>query len=125
MENKVDVLVNAFADALSESGIVAAIQMAKISAMLSATRIEKGMTQKEFADFMGVSQGMVSKWESEEYNFTVANLAKICEKLNLTLEINLRPQWSNFKKIERFHSAGWEGTIAKENKNPMGVNGVA
>lgn len=125
MENKVDVLVNAFADALSESGIVAAIQMAKISAMLSATRIEKGMTQKEFADFMGVSQGMVSKWESEEYNFTVANLAKICEKLNLTLEINLRPQWSNFKKIERFHSAGWEGTISKENENPMGVNGVA
>ncbi|MCH5279935.1 MAG: helix-turn-helix transcriptional regulator [Lachnospiraceae bacterium] len=32
-----------------------------------------GMTQLEFAKHMGVSQGMVSKWESREYNFTNTN----------------------------------------------------
>ena len=87
MKNKMDALVNAFADVLSESEVVTAIQLGKISAVLEISRIEKGMTQKEFAEFMGVSQGMVSKWESEEYNFTVGTLAKICEKLGLELEI--------------------------------------
>lgn len=29
---------------------------------------------------------MISKWESGEYNFTIEDLANICNKLNLDLE---------------------------------------
>ena len=52
---------------------------------------EKGaeQTEKEFADYMGVTQGMVSKWESREYNFTIKTLNDICEKLNLTLSVDI------------------------------------
>ena len=49
------------------------------------------MTQAEFAKFMGVSQGMISKWESEYYNFTIETLANICEKLDWDMNIELKP----------------------------------
>jgi len=38
---------------------------------------------------MGVSQGMVSKWESREYNFTVKTLNEICEKLKLYMTVEI------------------------------------
>jgi len=120
-----DALVNAFADVLSESEVVTAIQLGKISAVLEISRIEKGMTQKEFAEFMGVSQGMVSKWESEEYNFTVGTLAKICEKLGLELEINMKPQWSSFKVQKDAGVSEWTGKDALIRPEIITINGVA
>ena len=51
--------------------------------------VEKGMTQQQFADYMGVSQGMISKWESREYNFTIKTLNEICEKIDLKLTVSL------------------------------------
>ena len=125
MKNKMDALVNAFADVLSESEVVTAIQLGKISAVLEISRIEKGMTQKEFAEFMGVSQGMVSKWESEEYNFTVGTLAKICEKLGLELEINMKPQWSSFKVQKDAGFTEWTGKDALIRPEIITINGVA
>ncbi len=38
---------------------------------------------------MGVTQGMVSKWESRDYNFTIRSLNEICEKLGLNLLVEL------------------------------------
>jgi transcriptional regulator with XRE-family HTH domain len=58
-------------------------QLAIIAAKIQLKRIEKGLNQQEFAKVMGVSQGMISKWESGEYNFSVNTLTEICEKLNL------------------------------------------
>ncbi len=51
-------------------------------------RFDMHMSQKEFAAYMGVSQGMISKWESREYNFTVRSLNEICQKLNLKFNIS-------------------------------------
>lgn len=48
-----------------------------------------GMTQQEFAEYMGVTQGMVSKWESREYNFTIKTLNDICQKVNRELSVEL------------------------------------
>ena len=50
-----------------------------------------GMTQKEFAHLLGVSQSMVSKWESEYYNFSIESLANICSKLGWDLNVEMRP----------------------------------
>ena len=55
-----------------------------ISTTIINYRKSEKLTQGEFAKFMGVSQGMVSKWESGEYNFTINNIAKICDKLNIS-----------------------------------------
>ena len=60
---------------------------AEIAVHIHEKRIGMHMTQKEFAAFTGVSQTMVSKWESGEYNFTVGNLSRLMATLGLKLEI--------------------------------------
>lgn len=54
-----------------------------VSSAIVHKRKELGLNQAEFARKMGVSQGMVSKWESGEYNFTLNTLNEICSKLDL------------------------------------------
>lgn len=60
---------------------------AKISVNILQKRISMNKTQKEFAKYMNVSQGMVSKWESGEYNFTIKNIADIFDKLDLNVDL--------------------------------------
>ena len=57
-----------------------------IAAKIFTKRTQMGMDQKGFAKFMGVSQGMVSRWESGTYNFSISTLIGICEKLELDFE---------------------------------------
>lgn len=76
-------------DDMSKTDIKSTVALARISATIERKRLDKEMTQKEFADFMGVTQGMVSKWESRDYNFTIRSLNEICEKLGLNLLVEL------------------------------------
>lgn len=74
-------------EGISEAEVKTTVELAKISAKIERCRLDLGMTQKEFADYMGVTQGMISKWESREYNFTIKSLNEICQKLGLSLSI--------------------------------------
>ena len=65
--------------------------LASISAAIELRRKDLGMSQKEFSAYMGVSQAMVSKWESGEYNFTISSLNEICYRLDL----DFRPEIYN------------------------------
>lgn len=76
-------------EGFSEAEVKTLIELAKISARIERCRIDMQMTQKEFADYMGVTQGMVSKWESREYNFTIKTLNEICQKIDLELSVSL------------------------------------
>ncbi len=76
-------------EGLSEAEIKTTVELAKISARIERCRLDMGMTQKEFADYMGVTQGMVSKWESRDYNFTIKALNEICEKVDLELSVSM------------------------------------
>ena len=60
--------------------------LAMIASNIELRRKEMRLNQKEFAKRMGVSQGMVSRWESGEYNFSVSTLQDICQKLDLEFE---------------------------------------
>ncbi len=77
---------------ISKSDVYAANAIAKISAFIYKRRLDLQMTQKAFAEMMGVTQGMVSKWESAEYNFTIENIAQISEKLNVIFDIEFTPE---------------------------------
>ena len=77
-------------ESLSEAEIKSTIELAKISAKIEKCRQNMNMTQKEFAEYMNVSQGMISKWESREYNFTIKSLNEICEKLHLSLKLDMQ-----------------------------------
>ena len=89
----------------SLADVIAAKLQAKIAIAITKKRLEYGMTQKEFAKKLNVSQGMVSKWESEDYNFTIESLAQIAEKLELS---------DQYRKIQRRESkCEWNGNIWK------------
>jgi transcriptional regulator with XRE-family HTH domain len=79
-------------------------ELALISSKIQMKRIELGMNQKQFAEMMDVSQGMISKWESGEYNFTITTLNDICSKLELDFEPNIRDKdyfyENNFETIK-------------------------
>lgn len=74
------------ADGMTDEQLEIERVRAIIGAEIYLIRTSKQMDQKEFAKFMGVSQGMVSRWESGTYNFSVATLAEICSKLGYTFE---------------------------------------
>lgn len=75
-------LKDCFTDAEWEDTRIRAI----VSAEIQLARLERKMDQKAFADFMGVTQGMVSRWENGDYNFTVKKLSEIAVKLGRTFE---------------------------------------
>jgi transcriptional regulator with XRE-family HTH domain len=117
---------NWLSDGLSDAEIKTTVELAKISARIERCRIDMGMTQKEFADYMGVTQGMVSKWESREYNFTIKSLNEICQKLNLEFYVSLdKPRskedfnivnWTSEHAVKDSRTFGWVNPFAiKEN----------
>ncbi len=83
----VETLISVFADVLSDADIKKAVMLSTLSAKIIEKRLELNMTQKEFADHLGVSQSMVSKWESENYNFTIGSLVDIFDKLNVNFDL--------------------------------------
>ena len=84
-------LLAMFEDNISIADINASRYLGKISASIVKRRMELKMSQKEFAGYLGVSQGMVSRWEGGDYNFSIKTLSEIAEKLELELYINLKP----------------------------------
>ena len=74
---------------ISEEQLKTEKALAFISNKISLKRHELKMDQKQFAKYMNVTQGLVSRWENGRYNFTISNLISICEKLNLSLDIKM------------------------------------
>lgn len=106
-------LFKALSANLSAAEIKSAMVIADISEKITEERISRGMTQKQFAEFMGVTQGMVSKWESSEYNFTIESLANIFDKLNLdfNFEINKETQLFPIDKSLNYSNIGEKNLI--------------
>lgn len=94
MENLED-LLQLFENKITLADINSAKCLGEISAAIAKRRIELQMTQSEFAKYLGVSQGMVSKWESTDYNFTIKGLAEIAQKLGLEVSVSLAPIGDN------------------------------
>lgn len=98
MKNNEIVTNNWLINGISKEQIQTEKTLAIIGAKINLKRLELGMDQKTFAKFMGVSQGMVSRWESGAYNFSVSTLSSICQKLDLTFDVDIK---SNYEKKEK------------------------
>ena len=92
---------------IPEAEVKSIVQLAKISAQIERCRLDMEMTQEEFAQYLGVSQGMVSRWENRDYNFTVKSLNHICQKLNLSLTIDMLP----IEAVKDYNVVNWDGEI--------------
>lgn len=90
----------------------------EISMKIIKYRIGKKMTQKEFAEKLSISQVMVSKLESGNYNPTIELLWKLSKNLNwnfkITLEENIEDNM--LSEIEVW-SDSKEGTIEGNTQN--------
>ena len=60
----------------------------RISTTIFNYRMKHKLTQKQLARKLGVTQAMVSKLESGDYNYTVEQLWKISRKLGFKLNIS-------------------------------------
>ena len=85
-----DLLVGLSDSFCAEDMMLAGLE-ASICSEIISQRSKRNMTQKEFAEFMGVSQGLVSKWEKGECNFTLSSLVRIASKLGLRMQSPLTP----------------------------------
>lgn len=60
----------------------------KISTALFDYRLKYDLSQKKLAEKLGVTQPMVAKLESSDYNYTVEQLWKLAKKLNFKFSID-------------------------------------
>lgn len=74
---------------LTKAAIAEEIVKAKIATEIIKSRQKRGMNQKEFAQYMNVSQAMISKWESGECNFSISTISEICGKLSLVFDLQI------------------------------------
>lgn len=103
-------------EGFSKDEVKTMVELAKISARIERCRIEMGMNQQEFAEYMGVTQGMVSKWESRDYNFTIKTLNEICQKIDLKLSVNLEKTYAKSEyTIVRWDSEKVKKKVKKGN----------
>ncbi len=62
----------------------------RISTVLFDYRLKHGLSQKKLADKLGVTQAMVAKMESGDYNYTIEQLWKIANKLGFRFSIDFQ-----------------------------------
>ena len=61
----------------------------EISRTIRNARKQKGLSQKDLAEKMGVKQSLVSRWESSECNYTIDTLVEIADALGLSIRCPL------------------------------------
>lgn len=61
--------------------------LSTISYRLYEYRMDHHIDQRQMAKILGVSQPMVSKYESGDYNFTIRTLSDISQKIGFTLDV--------------------------------------
>lgn len=83
-------LDSASASMTPEETMLAGLQ-GVIAGTISMKRQLLGMTQKDLAEKLNVSQGLVSRWERAETNFTLESLVRIASALDLKLQSPVVP----------------------------------
>jgi len=67
-----------------------------ISIAIVNFRTEHKLTQEQLAGMLGVSQAMVSKYESGDYNFSLQTINHICHALGLKMSLSLKKDYWRF-----------------------------
>ena len=113
--SSIDKLVKFFGEKLSASELAAADALSSIAVFITNARSDLKMTQTQFAKYMGVTQGMVSRWENGDYNFTIEKLFEIAEKLNADCFVKLSRFSTKSISVESYDA------VQTESNNKMTV----
>lgn len=79
-------LFSALADSFTPEQMALSTLQGTIAAEITMKRLDLDMNQTQFARHMGVSQGLISRWETGETNFTLQTLVEIASKLDIKLQ---------------------------------------
>lgn len=85
-------LLMAIGETMSAEEMMLLSLQGMIAAEVEMKRTELQMNQKQFAQYMGVTQATVSKWESGDTNFTLSTLVHIASKLGLKMQSPFEPK---------------------------------
>ena len=61
------------------------------SNLIFSERLKREKNQTDFAKDLGVSQGMLSRWESGDGNFTLKLIAEVADKLRMKPSLTFAP----------------------------------
>ena len=86
-----DDLLGMFSDILDPADVLTSKLMAQISSSITSERLRLRMSQEKFAEHIGVAQSLVSRWEHGNYNFSIRKLSEIAVKLNLDVNLSIKP----------------------------------
>lgn len=70
-----------------------------ISTAIFEYRLKNNLSQKNIAEKLGVTQSMVSKLESGDYNYTVEQLWKVSQKLGFRLNIEFEDNTEDLSEM--------------------------
>lgn len=92
-------LLTMFSDTLEPADVLTSKLMAQISSTITKERLSRQMSQEKFAEYIGVGQSLVSRWEHGNYNFSIRKLSEIAVKLNLDVDLTIEPHTKKGKNI--------------------------
>ena len=72
----------------NRAGYMSTKALDEFSLQLVNYRMEHHLNQKELAQELGITQPMVSQYESGTNNITVKRLCEICEKIGVRVSVN-------------------------------------
>lgn len=64
----------------------------EISTAIFHYRQRLGLSQEEFACKLGITQAMVSKWESGSYNCSLSSLCNIADQMEYSISLTFQPK---------------------------------
>ena len=114
---KMDDLMKSLSAGLGDEELQLSVLQGLIAAEISMRRQELGLSQKQLAEKLGVSQALISRWETGDVNFTLSTLVKISLAMDLPLQSPITPtpplRYSTTGgKITHISSApGWNGSV--------------
>lgn len=83
-------LLKLFTDHLTPSEIAVTQIKSKIAIAIESKRRALKLSQKQFAEKLSITQGMVSKMEKGDANFTIEELVDLAFKLDMDVTIELK-----------------------------------
>ena len=96
---------------------------------LKAARQRNGISQKEIADILGVTQPTISEIESGASNMTLSTIENYCNAINMNCEIKItkphKPKESQKKSVkkqqvcDKCKGTGWMNNVMPFKKNKL------
>lgn len=109
-------LLSAIGDGIEAEELYLAGIQGLIAAEISMERQKRGISQKELAEKLNVTQALVSRWENGGVNFTLSTLVKIACALDLELQSPIVPSKNNrysVGNVVRLHpEIEWIGSVS-------------